>query len=395
MNKLINDKLRIDLSEYINDLGHFPSRAFLKDKDRWDLINIIRKMGGVNRVAASMNIQTYNQFHGLNDYGFWDKHRIRDAFIEFINKHSLEYWPSPAVMRSMGYGDLAAAIGIYAGGHKRFRNELIELGIELKEKPRNTYNLIPFQNKYPITDEIFKEGELKYYFLGLVSADGYINSDEKSVEICLSHSDVSLLELLRDLISPDRPIHDKPSKVKEEYLAKRLKINSIDMFDMVSGYMGVSNKSRDLKWPENIPREFLGHFIRGYFDGDATLGIARAQKELSDGLRYYYIPRIRFLGTEDFLKGLAMTFYRHNKISVAKPYQKGSENVYVLSYSGISAKLIMTYLYKDATIFLKRKKDLWTYILLAPREELERIYSTEEGKLNKRAKEGSLFLETE
>lgn len=395
MHKLINDKLRLDLSEYINQLGHFPSRAFLEDKGRWDLINIIRKMGGINRVAASMNIQTYNQFNGLNDSGFWDTQKIKDSFIELINKHSLEYWPSPADMRSLGYGDLAAAIGIYAGGHKRFRKELIERGIELTEKPRNTDHLIKFKNQYPITDEIFKEGELKYYFLGLVSADGHINSDEKSIELCLNHSDISILEQLRDMISPDRPIHDKPSKVKAEYLAKRIKFNSLAIFEMVSEYIGVSNKSRDLKWPENIPLEFMSHFIRGYFDGDGTLGIVRAQKELSDGLRYYYIPRIRFLGTVPFLTGLTRAIDRRNKTGVVKPYQKGTENVYVLSYSGISAKLIMTFLYKDATLFLKRKYDLWNYILLAPREELERIYSTEEGKLNKRSKGGSLFLEAE
>jgi hypothetical protein len=383
-----------ELARYIKILGHFPSRSYLKSKGRDDLIQAIRNAGGVDYVAAALNVPTYNQKNGLHDCSYWTIDRITDEYLEVINKHDLKEWPSPADLRAMGYGALAAAIGIHAGGHISFRNKLIDAGIELAQKPRKLDHLQPFETIYPINDIVFQEGELKYYFLGIVAADGTIVSkgNDNSVELCLSEADVEILEKLRDLISPERPIHDKPSKVKKEYLAKRLKFSSKPLVDMISYYMTLDNKSRNLKWPGNIPDEYLRHFIRGYFDGDGTIGICTNRKECQGITRFYYVPRIRFLGTEDFLKGLTSAVEQQTTIPAVKVQKKGKENVYCLTYTGVNAKHIHHYMYTDATIYLKRKAALWKYILTAPVDKLARIYGTEDGKLNKRAKEGKLDI---
>ena len=246
--------LRKGLAQYVKILGHFPSRSYLKSKGRDDLIQAIRNAGGVEYVAAALSVPTYNQKNGLHDSGYWSIDKITEEYLEIIKKHDFKEWPSPQDLLKMGYGSVAAAIGIHAGGHIYFRKKLIDAGIQLSNKHRKLDHLIPFETIYPITDAVFQEGELKYYFLGLVAADGTIvcNGNENSVELCLSKADVQILEKLRDLISPERPIHDKPSKVKEEYLAKRLKFNSKPLVDMIAEYMITDNKSRDLKWPESI-----------------------------------------------------------------------------------------------------------------------------------------------
>ncbi|HPF07779.1 MAG TPA: hypothetical protein P5120_17225 [Spirochaetota bacterium] len=386
--------LRKELVQYIKILGHFPSQSYLKSEERDDLIQAIRNAGGVDYVAAALNVPTYNRKNGLHDCRYWTIDRITDEYLEVISKHELKEWPSPADLRAMGYGALAAAIGVHAGGHISFRKKLIDAGIKLAKKPRKLDHLQPFETIYTITDVVLQEGELKYYFLGLVAADGTIVSkgNDNSVELCLCEADVEILEKLRDLISPERPIHDKPSKVKKEYLAKRLKFNSKPLVDMVAEYMTTDNKSRNLKWPDNIPDKYLRHFIRGYFDGDGTVGISTNQREFLEGIKYYYIARIRFLGTEDFLKGLTQAIEKQTTIPAVKVQKKGKENVYCLTYTGVNAKHIHRYMYTDATIYLKRKAALWKYIIEAPADELSRIYGTEDGKLNKRAKEGKLNI---
>ncbi len=159
---------------------------------------------------------------------------------------------------------------------------------------------------------------------------------------------------------------------------------------MIAKYMTLDNKSLNLKWPGNIPDEYLRHFIRGYFDGDGTVGICTNQREFPEGIKYFYVPRVRFLGTEDFLSGMTNAIERMALISAVKVQKKGKENVYCLTYTGVNAKLIHHYMYTDATIYLRRKAGLWKYILNAPAQELAKIYGTEEGQLNKRAKEGIL-----
>jgi len=390
------DELKEELKPYIKQLGHFPSRSFLIENGRDDLIRAIRNAGGVNHVAAALNVPTYNQKNGLRDCRYWTIDRIKDEYLEVIRKHNLKEWPSPQDLQKMGYGALAAAIGIHAGGHIAFRKGLTDAGMQLNNKPRKFDHLQPFENVYPINDAIFEEGELKYYFLGIVAADGTIvrRKNEHAVELCLNAGDVEILEKLRDRISPERPIHDKPSRIKEEYLAKRLKFNSKPLVGMVAEYMTINKKSINLKWPYNIPDEYLKHFIRGYFDGDGTIGMCRNQREFDYGIKYYYVPRLRFVGTEHFLTGMNCALERLSSIPAVKVQRKGKENLCYFSYTGLHARMLHDFMYNSATIYLKRKAALWKYILQSPPDELARIYGTEEGKLNKRAKEGQLNIDT-
>ena len=386
------DELKEELKPYIKQLGHFPSRSFLKENGRDDLIRAIRNTGGVEYVAAALNVPTYNQKNRIHDSGYWTIERIKEEYIHVIRKHDLKEWPSPADLQELGHGALSAAIGIHTGGHIKFRKHLIDIGFQLKNKPRKLDHLQPFETLYPINDTVFEEGELKYYFLGIVAADGTIVSrkNEQAVELCLKACDIEILEKLRDRISPERPIHDKPSRVKEEYLAKRLKFNSKPLVGMVAEYMTINKKSINLTWAKNIPDEFLRHFIRGYFDGDGTIDMCRNQREFDYGIKYYYVPRLRFVGTKHFLTGMIRALERLTSIPAVKVHRKGKENLWYFSYSGLHARMLHDLMYNSATIYLKRKAALWKYILQSPPDELARIYGTEEGKLNKRAKEGEL-----
>ncbi|MEK6882932.1 MAG: LAGLIDADG family homing endonuclease, partial [Nanoarchaeota archaeon] len=115
----------------------------------------------------------------------------------------------------------------------------------------------------------------------------------------------------------------------------------------------VEKKSLILKFPtsEQVPPEFIHHFIRGYFDGDGSITIHRNKIK-----SYQMKANLNMAGSLEFLESLKETFNQLGLSSVTKIYPIGK--IHVLSFSGNSnVKKIGEILYKDATIFLQRKRD--------------------------------------
>lgn len=391
LNKLRDwNVFKSQIMPYVKQYGRLPSKAELISLGRSDIANAIRKYHGtMNDVAKRLGVKTYNQYNNLHDIDYWTRERIVKEYIFVIEKHNFEHWPSPSDLRSLGYGGLASSIGKI--GYKKLRTLVAELGLHLTDKPRKLDHLIPYETVYDISGDVFKESELKYYFIGIVSADGYIvnGKNDKGVELCHNHADVLLLESLRDRISPDRPIRHKPHK-NHDSSAYRVKFNGKEIFDFLSNYMPISNKSYALTYPVNIPKEYLHHYLRGYIDGDGTIGVAKNQQTVNGKRKYYYVTRLRVLGTEAFLKGLTEAIQEALGIKPVKVSKKGKERVYEIQYSGKHANSILDFIYSDLTLLLDRKFHVWNYIRNASQEKLASNYGTRNGQYNRLAKEGKL-----
>ena len=112
----------------------------------------------------------------------------------------------------------------------------------------------------------------------------------------------------------------------------------------------VNRKSLILKWPE-IPKMFIRHFIRGYFDGDGNV-----HKRKNNG---YCIVTI--LGTYDVLKTIRSNFSKIYGKSIGSISKR--KNIYALCLHGNPSCLSFgEWLYFDSIIELKRKKDVFTEI---------------------------------
>ncbi len=100
------------------------------------------------------------------------------------------------------------------------------------------------------------------------------------------------------------------------------------------------------------------HFIRGYFDGDGCvtycgLGPGRTIKQLSFSI----------LGTKKFLEDCRFILEQNCQLKRNKINTKG--NIFSLSYSGNKImKKIYNFLYKDATIYLDRKKEKFQTVVI-------------------------------
>ena len=202
--------------------------------------------------------------------------------------------------------------------------------------------------KYDYNWNFFKEDtEELYYFLGFVAADGYVSDNE--IEIGVNEKDLELLTAFRDLIVPNKPLY-----YKEKTKAYILKISCKHLTPKIKKFYGMStnNKHDELCFPD-IPKNFIKDFIRGYVDGDGTIGSTKAYK--ND--KIYNGVRLRILGNKKFLESLnAVTkeFVNHKTNAIAK---RSKENIFEVTYNFKTAKQLLIWLYENSRIFLPRKKE--------------------------------------
>lgn len=195
------------------------------------------------------------------------------------------------------------------------------------------------------------DSEVKAYYLGLLSADGWLMRNSLCID--LQHKDKELLETLQNKVAPFIPLaHYNPGKMNVDDKV-RFVVTSKQWRERCEKLQIGYRKS--LTMPDvtsNIPEYVRHHFVRGYFDGDGTVGVylnKRLNKKFS---------RVQFLGTKEFLTGV----HKSIGLPVGTIHQGKDENIHRLSYSGKQRLFeIRDYLYKDATIYLSRKKDKFVW----------------------------------
>jgi hypothetical protein len=209
---------------------------------------------------------------------------------------------------------------------------------------------------YKFNEDFFKIWSPEMaWVLGILSADG--NVFKNRLTLCLHEKDRDVVENVKLLMDSETPIHPYISKTS---YVNNLNIPSCNMLkfslsrkslvDDLSKLGVVPRKSLILKWNNNIPKEYLSHFVRGYFEGDGWLtGFNQNSLKLS------------IMGTLDFISGLAdntKEFYP----SILECTKKGQKNkVYRVAYNHKNASKIAEWLYKDSNpkIRMERKYQLY------------------------------------
>lgn len=178
------------------------------------------------------------------------------------------------------------------------------------------------------------------YWLGFIYADGYV-SDNNDFEVSLKVSDIKHLEKLKNYLGLKLDIKQDDYRCRLVYRNKTLVDNLKKL--------GVEpRKSLMLKFPTDINKKLIKHFIRGYFDGDGCVGIYdKKRKTMTSKIVY-----ISLLGTKEFLEGVRL----HSPIQFGNYVKNnGSEKTLVLSTAHKKAYIFLKWLYQDSTIYLNRK----------------------------------------
>ena len=196
--------------------------------------------------------------------------------------------------------------------------------------------------KYVKDESVFEiiDSEEKAYWLGFLYADGYINTNKYEIELTLAEYDKEHLEKFKLFLNSNAEI-----KYRSKQNAYRICIQSKKIINDLIKLGCTQNKSLTLTFPteEQVPKYLIHHFLRGYIDGDGSIGIYGKQ------------ARVTVIGTKAFLDEYEKIILK--LLNRKKPNKRQHEGqAYSVMYNGNKqVKKIINFLYNDATIYLERK----------------------------------------
>lgn len=221
------------------------------------------------------------------------------------------------------------------------------------------------------------ESEIQAYLLGFFAADGHIEKrkdyDSYTLRVGVQTDDAHILMLYAKYLT-DNQVSISASETKGQVtIAITSKEIGEDLLKL--GYD--NRKTYTCHKVPPIPKEYMHHFIRGFFDGDGSIIVNRriADKRLSG-----YNKSCVFTGhNKDLLKdvisqiGLTKGEY---KFTEKKPHSrevKGNLATFgtnwIVNISNRQSLIkVYNYLYKDANFYFKRKKDKFDLAILTTEE---------------------------
>jgi hypothetical protein len=205
--------------------------------------------------------------------------------------------------------------------------------------------------KYSLNQDYFKSWSNEMaYLLGFFCADGHLATHKNSFIIQIHKKDQYILENFMKFMNYGGRIYDY-EKTSTVSLHITSKVITKDLMDF-----GLTrHKSQELRWIEQIPEEYISHFIRGYFDGDGHVGLTQAHNPNDKKLR------ISIVGTQNFLERIKFEFEKITKTS--NGHLRDEETYFTLFYTGTNiTRSFLDWIYKDSTeeTRLKRKYDIYS-----------------------------------
>ena len=219
----------------------------------------------------------------------------------------------------------------------------------LKERGHEVINQ---QNRCRINENVFNiiDTEDKAYWLGFIFADGNISSEGNRFEINLALKDLNHMIKLKNFLEYEEDIR---IETHGESACCRLAVRNLNLWNNLNDKGCTPRKSLTLQFPKKEifkSPDLIKHFLRGYSDGDGSLGIYLQKNTLSE--------RISFLGTKEFLAEfqiyLGINGYLRNKSTFTY-----KNEAFELKYAAKKARQVAKLLYNNATIYLDRKYDIY------------------------------------
>jgi hypothetical protein len=205
-----------------------------------------------------------------------------------------------------------------------------------------------FKSKYTLNMNFFKNWSSEMaYILGYIFADGSVRVRQGKSELSIKSKDNSILLKIKIAMESSNPIAERKNNngILYQFLINRKEIVN----DLIK-YGVIPNKTFKMKFP-CIPGKYLSHFIRGYFDGDGHVRI------LGNSLEIIFTS-----ANEQFLLSVQEKILDSDIEARIYPKEEGSW--FILSIINKDREKFFFMLYKDASIFLERKKKIFDEFFL-------------------------------
>jgi len=206
------------------------------------------------------------------------------------------------------------------------------------------------RHKYFLNEDFFEtiDTEQKAYWVGFLAADGCISSgrDQKLIILSLSTKDRDHVIKFRDALDATYPIKDRrlTGRHRTTTFSSRIRMTSRKMSLDLTAHGVPPRKTFILKSPIGVPGCLIHHYVRGYFDGDGGIHIRK------NGTG----SRVSIAGTLELVTFICDT------LGFGHVYDHPPKR---MSYFKIDKKTeigrFFDCIYKDATVYLKRKFDIF------------------------------------
>lgn len=209
------------------------------------------------------------------------------------------------------------------------------------------------KNKYTVDESFFDDidCELKAYLLGYLFADGFVGSEKyNNIVFSQKEEDAESVELLKKSIKYTGKLRiSEPGPGTFDNAQNQIVINfsSKHMANTLRNY-GLSKKELYKSFPQ-LNDELLRHFIRGYFDGDGSVSLAKSHYKNN----VYYSGAINFIINKNLINFFLCLF---DDVHFIIDQSKTDYMVYLKCHSKKDTKFFYDYFYKDSKYFLSRKK---------------------------------------
>lgn len=234
--------------------------------------------------------------------------------------------------------------------HRTVYRYLNDLGVSRRTPSQSA-------TRYTLNTRYFAnvDSEAPAYWLGFLAADGSVmhRPGQSVLSLMLCNRDRGHIEKLRTALNATAPINAyQQSNGARRHASARLQVVSDALCDDLARWGVAPGKTARLS-PPDLPDHLLGHYYRGYFDGDGCVS-RRANGNWT----------VSCIGSRDLIQGfaswLAATAGVHDRI-------RADRSVWTWYYGGNrQVPRILAALYDDATVYLDRKHDLYKLAIRRP-----------------------------
>ena len=214
------------------------------------------------------------------------------------------------------------------------------------------YKVLP-DGKKSIDSHIFDviDTEEKAYWLGFLMADGFV-SDNNRVELQIK--DKEHIEEFKRFLQSKHKISERHIILDDkEFVSYRISFQDKNIAEKLKSYGCIPRKTFEMHIP-NINDELFKHWLRGYFDGDGCIYYYSQYKHRKGAWRINISSGNQEILNEIVDKLNSLINFKNLKIVHNRTcYNIVAVNIY-------DTATLLDYMYKDITIALKRKYELYT-----------------------------------
>lgn len=270
----------------------------------------------------------------------------------------------------------------YSIERHRLRDALKKLGIKTHEdviaKDRNGNNFVMKTKnagkricmRVSLDENFFEkiDTEEKAYWLGFLLADGSVSKNSNRISIGLAIRDYDHLHRFKKSLNLTANIAECFSRVKaldNYYPTCSIRFSSEKMKNDLAKCNVTPLKSGHEKAFENLPKDLFRHYLRGFFDGDGSIGeYDRGKNSRCQNKRWF----VSLVSSFELMQYFSDELNKRN-ISISKPQKCSNSFVYEIRTSNsLEIIKLMKFIYRGANIYLPRKYERASKIC--------RLYST-------------------